>query len=183
MCRVLTLERLQGLRCRTWQQHPKHRLIAPFSVGELERLLALAEPRERALTLLLLDTGLPLAEVAALRVGDLRPDGTIRVMGKGAKERIVPLGATARRALLRYVAGRDPVGPADALFVGRYGAPLSRRGMQYAIARLGRRAGVGTRSSPHTFRHTFARDYLVRTLLVLGNWLAAEVAGSIRASS
>ena len=73
----------------------------------------------------------------------------------------MPLGTTARRALLRYVAGRDPVGPADPLFTGRYGAPLSRRGIQYAIARLGRRAGVGTRSSPHTFRHTFARGYLV----------------------
>jgi site-specific recombinase XerD len=141
--------------------HVPRKLIVPFSTGELERLLALADPRERALTLLLLDTGLRLAEVASLRVGDLRPDGTIRVLGKGSKERIVPLGSTARRALIRYVAGRNPVGPADPLFVGRYGATLSRRGIQYAIARLGRRAGVGTRSSPHTFRHTFARGYLV----------------------
>jgi integrase/recombinase XerD len=63
---------------------------------------------------------------------------------------------SARRALLRYVAGRDPIGPRDPLFVGRYDAPLSRRGIQTAIARLGRRAG-GTPSSPHTF----ARSYLV----------------------
>ncbi len=141
--------------------HVPRRLIAPFSDAELQRLLALAEPRERALVFLLLDTGLRLAEVASLRIGDLRPDGTIRVMGKGSAERIVPIGTTARRALLRYVAGRNLVGPADPLFIGRYGAPLSRRGIQYAIARLGRRAGVGTRSSPHTFRHTFAHGYLV----------------------
>lgn len=141
--------------------HVPRRLIAPFSDAELQRLLALAEPRERALVFLLLDTGLRLAEVASLRVGDLRPDGTIRVMGKGATERIVPLGTTARRALLRYVADRPPVGPADPLFVGRRGGVLGRRGIQVAIARLGRRAGVGTRCSPHTFRHTFARGYLV----------------------
>jgi integrase/recombinase XerD len=59
------------------------------------------------------------------------------------------------------LATRERVGPADPLFVGRYGKRLSRRGIQYAVARLGRRAGIGTRSSPHTFRHTFARGYLV----------------------
>lgn len=136
------------------------RLIAPFTDAELQRLLALAEPRERALALLLLDTGLRLAEVAGLRVGDLRPDGTIRVMGKGSKERMVPIGATARRAVVRYVATRDRVGPADPLFVGRKGR-LGLGGIQVAIRRLGRRAGVATRCSPHTFRHTFARSYLV----------------------
>lgn len=159
-CNAEELAAAAGFRALR-RPHVPQRLIAPFSTGELERLLALADPRERALTLLLLDTGLRLAEVASLRVGDIRPDGTIRVLGKGSKERIVPLGTTARRALIRYVAGRDPVGPADPLFVGRYGERLSRRGIQYAIARLGRRAGVGTRSSPHTFRHTFARGYLV----------------------
>ena len=82
--------------------HVPRRIIAPFTDAELQRLLAIAEPRERALILLLLDTGLRLAEVTGLRVADLRPDGTMRVMGKGSKERIVPLGATARRALLRY---------------------------------------------------------------------------------
>ncbi len=138
-----------------------HKLIAPFSDGDLQRLLALAEPRERALVFLMLDTGLRLAEVAALRVGDLRPDGTIRVLGKGSKERIVPLGATARRALVRYIAERGNIGSSEALFVNRYGGRLSRRGIHYAVARLGRRAGVGTRCSPHTFRHTFARGYLV----------------------
>jgi site-specific recombinase XerD len=159
-CASEELAAANGLRALR-RPHVPRKLIAPFSNGELERLLALADPRERALTLLLLDTGLRLAEVTSLRVGDLRPEGSIRVLGKGSKERIVPIGTTARRALLGYVAGRDPVGPADPLFIGRYGAPLSRRGIQYAIARLGRRAGVGTRSSPHTFRHTFARGYII----------------------
>lgn len=140
--------------------HVPRRLIAPFSDAELRSLLALADERERALVLLLFDTGLRLSELVSLRVGDVRPDGTLHVLGKGAKERIVPLGTTARRALLRYLGTRARTSAADPLFTGRQGA-LSQRGTQQAIARLGRRAGVGTRCSPHTFRHTFARGYLV----------------------
>jgi site-specific recombinase XerD len=138
-----------------------HRLIAPFSDPELRSLLAVASERERALSLVLLDTGLRLSELASLRVGDIRPDGTLHVMGKGAKERIVPIGATARRALVRYLATRQPVKAGDPLFCGRWGRALTARGIQLAIARLGRRAAVVTRCSPHTFRHTFARGYLV----------------------
>jgi site-specific recombinase XerD len=158
-CAAEELAVAAGFRALRRPRVPR-KLIAPFTDAELQRLLALAEPRERALVLLLLDTGLRLAEVATLRVGDLRPDGTVRVLGKGSKERIVPIGATARAALLRYVRERESVGPADRLFVGRKG-PLGRGGIQVAIRRLGRRAGVATRCSPHTFRHTFARGYLV----------------------
>jgi site-specific recombinase XerD len=137
------------------------RLIAPFSDSELRSLLALADERERALALVLLDTGLRLSELASLRIGDVRPDGTLHVMGKGAKERIVPIGASARRALVRYLATRSSVAAGDPLFCGRWGPGLTARGIQLAIARLGRRAAVGTHCSPHTFRHTFARGYLV----------------------
>ncbi len=73
-CNAEELATAAGFRALR-RPHVPHKLIAPFSTGELERLLALADPRERALTLLLLDTGLRLAEVAGLRVGDLRPDG------------------------------------------------------------------------------------------------------------
>jgi site-specific recombinase XerD len=140
--------------------HVPRRLIAPFSDAELRSLLALADDRERALVLLLFDTGLRLSELVSLHVGDVRPDGTLHVLGKGAKERIVPLGTTARRALVRYLGTRARATSTDPLFTGRQGA-LSQRGTQQAIARLGRRAGIGTRCSPHTFRHTFARGYLV----------------------
>ncbi len=159
-CAAEELGTAPGFRALRRPRVPR-RLIAPFTDAELQRLLAIAEPRERAIVLLLLDTGLRLAEVTPLRVGDLRPDGTIRVMGKGSKERIVPLGVTARRAVVRYVAGRGAARPGDALFVGARGRPIQRRTLQRAIADLGRRAGVGTRCSPHTFRHTFARSFLV----------------------
>ena len=136
--------------------------LAPESIaGYVRSLLALADERERALAVVLLDTGLRLSKLASLRVGDVRPDGTLHVMGKGAKERIVPIGASARRALVRYLATRSAVGPGDPLFCGRWGPALTAGGIQQAIARLGRRAAVGTRCSPHTFRYTFARGYLV----------------------
>lgn len=69
-------------------------------------LLALVDERERALALVLLDSGVRLCELASRRVGAVGPDGTLHVMGKGAKERIVPIGASARRALVCYLATR-----------------------------------------------------------------------------
>ena len=62
-----------------------------------------------------------LSELVSLRVGDVRPDGTLHVLGKGAKERIVPLGTTARRALLRYLGTRARTWVTDPLFTGRQG--------------------------------------------------------------
>lgn len=159
-CATEELAAASGFRALRRPKVPR-RLIAPFSDAELRSLLAVAEARERALALVLLDTGLRLAELASLRVGDVRPDGTLHVMGKGAKERVVPIGPTARRSLVRYLATRAAVGAGDPLFCGRWGRRFSERGIQLAIARLGRRAGVDARCSPHTFRHTFARGYLV----------------------
>ncbi len=63
----------------------------------------------------------PIVRARLLRVGDVRPDGTLHVMGKGAKERIVPIGSTARRALVRYLATRAAVAAGDPLFCGRWG--------------------------------------------------------------
>jgi site-specific recombinase XerD len=81
-------------------------------------------------------------------------------MGKGAKERIVPVGSTARRAIVRYLGRRGAGIPDDALFLGRRG-PLDARGIQQVVRRLKTRIGVTGRLSPHSLRHTFARSYLV----------------------
>ncbi len=136
------------------------RLIAPFSDAELRGPPAIASDRGRALAFVLLDTGLRLSEIASLRVGDIRPDGTLRVMGKGSKERITPVGSTARQAILRYLGQRGPGRPDDALFLGRRGE-ISTRGLQHMLRRLKTRIGVTGRLSPHSLRHTFARSYLV----------------------
>jgi site-specific recombinase XerD len=136
------------------------KLIEPISDDTLRRLLGLASVRDRAILLLLLDTGLRVSEAAGIRLGDLRPDGSVKVMGKGAKERIVPIGTTARGAIVRYLGQRGPGTPDAPLFLGRRGA-LDWRGMQQVFKRLKVRAGVTGRCSPHSLRHTFARSYLV----------------------
>lgn len=82
------------------------KLVEPISDDAMRRLLAVADVRDRAIVLLLLDCGLRVSEAAGLRLGDLRPDGTLKVMGKGAKERIVPVGGTARTAIVRYMGQR-----------------------------------------------------------------------------
>ena len=136
------------------------KLIEPVPDDTLRRILGLASVRDRAIVLLLLDTGLRVSEAAGIRLGDLRPDGSVKVMGKGAKERIVPIGSTARGAIVRYIAQRGP-GATDApLFLGRRGA-LDWRGIQQVFKRLKTRAGISGRCSPHSLRHTFARSYLV----------------------
>lgn len=141
------------------------RLIATLGPVELERLLATAGRRERLMIALLLDTGLRLGELADLRCGDVLDDGYLRVRGKGAKERLVPLGAVSERRLRDYLAhGRArPIGRrVDHVFLARDGRPMSPAAIQHVLRRLGKRAGLdGVRTNPHTFRHTFAKLYLL----------------------
>lgn len=136
------------------------KLIEPVGDDAMRRLLAVASVRDRAILLLLLDTGLRVSEAGGLRLGDLRADGTLKVRGKGSKERIVPVGGTARAAIVRYLGQRGGGAPDAPLFLGRRG-PLDGRGIQQAIRRLKTRIGVTGRLSPHSLRHTFARSYLV----------------------
>jgi site-specific recombinase XerD len=137
-----------------------HKLVEPLSDEALRRLLDGASGRDRAIVLLFLDTGLRLSELAGLRLTDLRSDGSLKVMGKGARERIVPVGSAARQALVRYLRQReaDPSGP---IFRSGRGGPLGARGIQQLFRRLKVRAGLPGRCSPHTLRHTFARAYLM----------------------
>jgi len=100
------------------------------------------------------------SEAAGLRLGDLRADGTLKARGKGSKERIVPVGRTARAAIVRYLGQRGAGVPEAAPLLGRRG-PLDARGIQQVVRRLKTRIGVGGRLSPHSLRHTFARSYLV----------------------
>jgi site-specific recombinase XerD len=147
---------LRGLR----RPRVPHKVIEPVSDDVLRRLLAVASVRDRAIVLLMLDTGLRVSEVAGLRLGDLRADGTVKVNGKGSIERITPVGSTARQAIVRYLGQRGPGRLDDALFLGRKGE-ISARGLQHMLRRLKGRVGVTGRLSPHSLRHTFARSYLV----------------------
>lgn len=137
------------------------RVIEPLSDADLRRLLAHAGERDAAIVLLLLDTGLRVSEVVGIRLGDLRRDGGIKVTGKGDAERIVPVGGAARRAVGAYLAARGPGAPGERLFLNQADAALTPSGISQLLRRLRRRAGVSARCNPHSFRHTFAHNYLV----------------------
>lgn len=135
------------------------RLPTALTEGEVKRLLAAtSSQRDRALVLFLLDTGVRARECLSLAIADVDlTTGAVRVAsGKGNKERIVYLGAHARRALARYLRSRLSVQPADALWVSqRDGQPLHLAGLRQILRRLGESAGV-QHCHPHIFRRTFA---------------------------
>lgn len=121
--------------------------------------------RNYALVQLMVQAGLRVAEVAALRIADItvhERSGLVRIReGKGLKAREVPLNATARRALHLYLDTRSGVAPTEPLFLSERGGAMPTRTIQAVIAHLGRRAKIDrVRISAHTLRHTFALNYL-----------------------
>lgn len=126
---------------------------------------ALIPLRDRALLELLYATGARVSEVMQLDVDDLAHGDVLRLRGKGAKERIVPVGSYARAAVDAYLARSRPElsrrGRATPrLFLGARGAPLSRQGAWLVIQAAADRAGLVAHVSPHTFRHSFATHLL-----------------------
>jgi integrase/recombinase XerC len=119
--------------------------------------------RDRAMLELLYSSGLRLAELADLDLGDVdMQDATVRVTGKGNKDRIVPVGSRALDALNRWHRSRASLAAGDekALFVSRRGTRLSRRSIQARVDHWARRQGIDTRVYPHLFRHSFATHLL-----------------------
>jgi integrase/recombinase XerC len=120
-----------------------------------------APERDRALLELLYASGLRVSELAGLDLDDVDlAQRTVRVLGKGAKERFVPFGAPAAAALDGYLEGRGHgAGP---LFLGRRGRRLGVRSIFDVVRRRARAAGITRRVTPHTLRHTFATHLLDR---------------------
>lgn len=119
--------------------------------------------RDRAMLELFYSSGLRLSELTGLDLGSLDlADGLVRVLGKGRRERTVPVGRLAREALRDWLALRsDWAAPEErALFVSRQGRRLGNRAVQHRLAQAGRRAGLGERLHPHRLRHAFASHLL-----------------------
>jgi integrase/recombinase XerD len=127
--------------------------------------------RDRALLELLYGSGARISEAVGLSLADLQgDDGLLRVFGKGAKERMVPLGAPARMAVDRWLspAGRPRLAPdrwrrrddAEAVFINTRGGRLSRQGAWAIVAHHADRAGLGAVVSPHVLRHSCASHML-----------------------
>ncbi|MBM3458300.1 MAG: site-specific tyrosine recombinase XerD [Armatimonadetes bacterium] len=123
--------------------------------------------RDRAILELLYASGLRASEVVGLTPGDLRnQERLVRVLGKGGKERLVPVGAAALRWLNRYLREIRPVlasaggGAASALFLDERGKPLQRTLLWKRIQTYAGQAGLAGPIGPHTLRHTFATHLL-----------------------
>ena len=154
-------------------QAPKRPARLPDVLSRDEVAAFIAQPkgteplavRDRALLESMYACGLRASEVTGLELGELDLEGEImRVKGKGAKERIVPVGRAARAALRAYLERARPklVGAklVPQVFVNGRGHSLSRQGLYGIVERHARAAGLGGRMSPHTLRHTFATHML-----------------------
>ncbi|EAR25250.1 tyrosine recombinase [marine actinobacterium PHSC20C1] len=121
--------------------------------------------RNTALLELLYATGARVSEVTALNVDDMIDGDVVRLLGKGNKQRIVPVGSFAQAAIEKYLVRSRPVLSAKgtatpALFLGARGARLSRQNVWLIIQSAAERVNLGLDISPHTFRHSFATHLL-----------------------
>ena len=118
--------------------------------------------RDKAMMELLYSSGLRLSELTGLNLTDLLPDQTVRVTGKGGKERIVPVGSKARTALDAWLVERAALAPThqQALFVAKTGRRLGPWGVQARVAQWARTQGISQHVHPHLFRHSFATHLL-----------------------
>ncbi len=127
--------------------------------------------RDRAILELLYGTGMRISELCGLSISDLELEtGLVRVLGKGGKERLVPVGRLAHQALDAWLSpsGRRHFEPArwprrqdaDAVFLNQRGGRLSRQGAWTLVRRYGDRVGLGDRLSPHVLRHSCATHML-----------------------
>jgi integrase/recombinase XerD len=150
-----------------WERIPQ--VLSPESV---EKLLAAPHPldryhlRDRALLETLYATGSRASEVVGLTLDNLHLDsGFCKCQGKGNKQRVVPLGKAAIKALRTYLADVRPrlvraVPDAAAVFVSRGGRPLTRERLWMLVKKYAARAGLNPKVSPHTLRHSFATHLL-----------------------
>jgi integrase/recombinase XerD len=147
---------------KMWQRVP-----AALTVPEVERLLAQPDTssplglRDKAMLEFTYATGMRVSEVTAFRRQDLnRNTSTVRCMGKGSRERVIPIGGIALRWTLRYqdevrqglLKGDDP----GVLFLNWRGRPLSRMGFWKILRGYVRQAGIRSKVTPHVLRHSFA---------------------------
>ena len=117
--------------------------------------------RDRAILELAYSSGLRVSELEGLNVGSLDiTEGRVRVMGKGHKERIVPVGSKALAALKEYLEGRGPVQRDKPMFLNRNGGRLSDRGIRRVVKKYAALMSLGPDVTPHTLRHTFATHLL-----------------------
>ncbi|QXE89536.1 tyrosine recombinase XerC [Geomonas subterranea] len=147
---------------------PKKEKRLPFHLN-IDQVSALVEApagtrlplRDRAVLETLYSCGIRVSELTGMNVGDLDLDGGLaRVMGKGGKERIVPVGSFARQALSSYLAERGNPGAAEPLILNSRGKRINRRSVTRIVDDHMLLIAAMRKVSPHTLRHTFATHLL-----------------------
>lgn len=123
--------------------------------------------RNLTILLLLLDTGIRVSELVSIELDDINlAEGYIKIrIAKGGRERVVPIGSLVQKSLWKYINSYRPqplTQQITRLILSDKGLPLTKSGIQQMLRRYGRRAGLNSvRCSPHTFRHSFAKNYLL----------------------
>ncbi|MCE5327947.1 MAG: tyrosine recombinase [Planctomycetaceae bacterium] len=174
-CRYLAMQRIVDRDCSESVDSPRkwNRLPTVLATAGVQTLLDAPSTdldafalRDRALLYLLYAAGLRASEAASLRMTGINFHlGVLRVIGKGSKERVVPVAAAALAAVREYLeVGRPPLvrQDSDSLFLSRSGKCISREDVFYVMRKYSRRAALKGRVSPHTLRHSFATDMLSR---------------------
>lgn len=147
------------------------RLPKCLDVQQIDALLRAADDgtllgaRDRAILETIYSGGLRISELVGLNLADLDELAeTVRLVGKGRKERLAPLGSQAMEAVRNYMQMRaaafGPAGPAAPLFVNKSGRRLSARSIRRKLDKHLQAAGIGVHVSPHTLRHSFATHML-----------------------
>jgi len=144
--------------------------IPTFTAEDIRKMLEVCDSilvvfirkRTRAMILLFLDTGVRLSELNGIKLQDIDWErGFIAIKGKGDKERVVHFGNKAMAALNDYLSVRKS--QTDRLWVSPTGGAISKYAIERVVKRVCRKAGItGVRCSPHTFRHTFAVNFLAQ---------------------
>jgi len=147
-----------------------YKMVEVLTQEEIQKILSCLDYdsesgcRDTAIMITLLDTGLRLSELTNLKMADSHIDeGFLKIMGKGSKERIVPIGGVAEKALQRYVFHFRPEPlriDEDNLCLTLEGRPLSGNAVRLIFSRLAKNSGV-KRFHAHLCRHTFATNYLI----------------------
>ena len=141
-----------------------------ISIEEVEALLEqpdLSKPegqRDRAMLEVMYSSGLRISELLNLRMNQINFDrGMVKIVGKGNKERVVPIGDYALEYLIKYINDgrrKNPKRNSDYLFLNRYGEPVSRVYFFLQVKKYAQQAGIKVEISPHTLRHCFATHML-----------------------
>jgi integrase/recombinase XerD len=173
--RFLVHEKILGANPAKMVDLPKggRKLPDVLKIDEVARLLDAPDPskplgsRDAAMLELLYAAGLRVSELVTVGITDVNLEACfVRVLGKGSKERVVPIGQAAQKKLDAYlVSGRPALlkgRPSPYLFVTRSARPITRQGFWKILKQAARKAGISHNITPHTLRHSFASHLLER---------------------